>query len=347
MFPPSFLASSLTDTFIIMEEYTYYDTLSNKMKFKRITSCKHNQKILRLLMDNNDKLQGLYVTNVDEDDEYDDNERQYISGDSEEMGWLGYFLGKNTSLQEFYFLRNEIHGAKFYSGLSRNKSIRKIGFYGIDLSRGNLFQMVESFLKNNHNLIEFRVGDCELGTEDARQLSLALGSCNKSLKHFRLAESEIEDAQLADIILALSVHPQLEKLDLPGMSIRRNECAALATLLRNTTKHLQHLNLRNNNIGDDGIEDLTYALASGGGSELKVLNLGSNPSITTKGWKIVSTLLEIPGSNLEALLVSNNNVGKAGAVIFANALRGNRKLEELLGLHDSTNNRFGSASRHS
>ena len=48
MFPPSFLASSLTDTFIIMEEYTYYDTLSNKMKFKRITSCKHNQKILRL-----------------------------------------------------------------------------------------------------------------------------------------------------------------------------------------------------------------------------------------------------------------------------------------------------------
>ena len=74
------------------------------------------------------------------------------------------------------------------------------------------------------------------------------------MKHFTFANNEIVNGQLADIIMALSVHPQLEKLDLPGMSIRRNECAALATLLRNTTKHLQQINLRDNNIGDDRIE---------------------------------------------------------------------------------------------
>ena len=69
--------------------------------------------------------------------------------------------------------------------------------------------------------------------------------------------------------------------------------------------------------------------AIGGGSELKVLNLGSNPSITSKGWKIVSTLLEIPGSNLVKLDISDNNLGDGGALIFANAVRGKDTLKYL------------------
>ena len=102
--------------------------------------------------------------------------------------------------------------------------------------------MVAPLLKDNHNLTEFDIDDYDLGTEGIRQLSLALGSC-KSLKHFTFSDSEIGNGQLVDVILALSMHPQLEELRLPGMGIGRAECTTMATLLRNTTKQLQTLNL--------------------------------------------------------------------------------------------------------
>ena len=247
------------------------------------------------------------------------------------MGWFGYFISKSKSLKEINFLDCYINNIEdLCRGINNNRSLKNIGFYqDINTLEGNIFGMLDPFFKNNHKLIEVVVQNCELRAEGVRLLSLAIGSC-KSLKHFTFANNEIVNGQLADIIMALSVHPQLKKLELLRMNIGRNECTALATLLRNTTKHLQQINLRDNNIGDDRIEALINALgASGGGSELKVLNLGSNPSITTKGWKIVSTLLEIPGSNLVKLDISDNNLGDGGALIFANAVRGKDTLKYL------------------
>ena len=131
---------------------------------------------------------------------------------------------------------------------------------------------------------------------------------------------------MVEIIVALSMHPQLEELRLPGMGIGRNECTALATLLRNTTKQLQTLNLSNNNIDDEAIEVLVHSI---GASELRYLILIGNRSITAKGLKALSTLLEMPESNLEELKLLYNNIGNRWALIFTNALRGNIKLKTL------------------
>ena len=95
---------------------------------------------------------------------------------------------------------------------------------------------------------------------------------------------------MVDIILASSMHPKLEYLELGGMNVGRNECTALADLLRNTTKHLQTLELYRNNI-DDGIEALTHGIS---GSNLQVLDLSYNSSSTIRGWTVLSTLLEMP-----------------------------------------------------
>ena len=78
---------------------------------------------------------------------------------------------------------------------------------------------------------------------------------------------------MVDIILALSTHPQLEYLELSCMDIGRNECATLATLLSNTTKQLQTLDLDGNNIDDEGIEALTHAIS---GSNLQELDIQYN-----------------------------------------------------------------------
>ena len=107
--------------------------------------------------------------------------------------------------------------------------------------------------------------------------------------------------QLIDIITALSMHPQLELLHLKGMSIGRNECTALSTLLRHTTTQLETLNLNCNYIDDEKLEVLVNVLTNV--NTLKELDLGCNRS-SLNGWKRVATLLELPGSTLKKLFVS-------------------------------------------
>ena len=186
--------------------------------------------------------------------------------------------------------------------------------------------MLDLFLKSNHNLTEIEVSECELNVDSVRQLSLALGNCKRSLKKVEFDDNNFGDGQLVDVIAALSMHNQLEHLDLEGMDVGRSECMALSTLLQNTTKQLQTLNLSINNIDDERIEVLVHGIS---GSKLQELDLSYNPSITIKGLKTLSTLLEMPGSNLERLILNDNDIGNEGALVFAHSLRGNSKLKDL------------------
>ena len=313
-----------------------YDAVSTTIKFEDITSSETNQGILRRLKEND--IDKLWIC---DEETTDGDTRDYVPLDENDMGWLGYFIGNSTSLKEIIFLTRDINNIEaFCRGLNNNQSIMRIGFLnirgnpflnirGTNRLEGNIFGMLDPFFTNNHKLTKFEVRDCELGAEGVRLLSLAIRTC-KSLKHFTFSYSEIGDGQMVDIILALSVHTQLEKIVLSRMNIGRNECTALATLLRNTIKHLQTLNLVWNNIDDDGVETLVNAMD---GSQLRDLNLSSNATITNEGWKTVSALLERPGSNLEKLYLSRNNIGDEGALILANALRGNCELKTLA-LHD-------------
>ena len=310
-----------------------YAALASTIKIEDITSNKQNQYILHRLKDNDDSIHTLYVkdASVYERDElrklhmdYD-----YIPDDGEDLGWLGYYIGQNTKLQDLKFY-TAIDNESFYKEMSCNTSIQNVHFYGINVSVGKVFSMLGTLLKNNHNLTEISVENGELGVGDTRQLSLAIGSCSKSLKTFELGGTRIRDGQLVDIITSMSIHPQLMELVFMGMNIGRNECTALSTLLRCTTTQLQKLNFHGNNIDDDGIELLLPALRR---HTLQELKLGYNRSIT--GWKAVSTLLETPNSNLEMLNVNNNGIGDEGALVFANALTNNTTLKTLNIAHNN------------
>ena len=192
-----------------MDGYNY-DALASTVKIEDIPYISEvNKGILRRLKDNDPDFEKLRIC----EDDYGRDD-YYCPGDNvEELGWLGYYLGRNTTLQELLFFSRTIYDANFYLGLARNKSIRKIEFsHNIDLTDGQIFQMVAPFLKKNHNLTEFEVDECELGAEGIRQMSMALGGCNNKLKQIRLANNQIEDGQLLEIIDALNMHQQLEVL---------------------------------------------------------------------------------------------------------------------------------------
>ena len=300
-----------------------YAALTDTIEIEDITSNTHNQIILQQLKDNDESFDKLYIMDSDsgEDDEY-------ITKDGEDIGWLGYFIGQNTKLKCLYF-HDKINDESFYKEMSCNKSIKEIHFNEESLLDGNMIRMLGPFLQNNHNLSRITLDECEFGIEDGRQLSLAIGSCSKSLKHIEITNNEMVDGQLVEIITALSIHPQLTKLCLVnnGPTIGRNECTALSTLLRHTTTQLETLNLNCNYIDDEKLEVLVNTLTNV--NTLKELDLGCNRP-TLNGWKRVVSLLELPESTLKKLFVSyNNNIGDEGALVFANALTNNSTLEHL------------------
>ena len=159
-----------------------------------------------------------------------------------------------------------------------------------------------------------------------RQLSIAIGSCNK-LRRIDFSTNQIEGGNIVDIITSLSMHPQLTELVFVGMNIGRNECTALSTLLRCTTTQLQLLDLSGNRIDDEGVNVLVNALTNV--KTLQELDLRSNRLITLNAWKRVATLLELPDTKLEKLSIANSDIGDDEAIVFATALANNTTLKTL------------------
>jgi len=323
-----------------MAEYNYAAQAST-IKIEDITSDEHNQTMLQRIKDNDTSVNELYIYSVscpDTDVEHCNSDNYYYFPDfvynEKELGWLGYYIGQNTTIQTLHFFEMNCNmydsERSFFEGLSCNKTIQCIDIDNFHISEGRLFSMMVPFFKSNDSLSEIKIGYCGFEVEGTRQLSLAIGNCGQSLEKLSIdnIDNEMENGQLVDIITALSMHPQLEELDLScnRTNMGRNECMALSTLLRHTTTKLQNLILYGNNINDDGVEVLVQALH---GHTLQELNLGGNESITIRGWTVLSTLLEMPGSNLEELDVGNNNFGNEGALVFANALTNNSTLKTL------------------
>lgn len=65
-------------------------------------------------------------------------------------------------------------------------------------------------------------------------------------------------------------------------------------------------------------------------NRLQRLSLTQNRSITTKGWETFSTLLEMPGFNLEEISIHSNGIGDEGIQVFAKALTSNSTLTRLI-----------------
>ena len=128
--------------------------------------------------------------------------------------------------------------------------------------------------------------------------------------------TNIADEGLVDIVTSLSMHPNLKYLDLDGNRLRKNGCKALATLLKCSVTNIETLDLRNNELDDEGVNILVPSLKNC--SSLDKLIMCGN-SITTKGWQQVASILEAPNSNLDHLRISSN-IDDEAAAAFVDSL---------------------------
>ena len=170
-----------------MEEYSKYAILASTINIEDITPNKENQITLQRLKDNDESLDSVHI--MDERYDYHDFDNQYLYFSGEDMGWLGYYIGQNTELEELHFVAT-IHVGSFYKEMSCNTSIEMIRFYQIVLE-GKVFRMMDSFLKSNSNLHKISIEECVLDADATHQLSLAIGNCNQSLECFSLQQNEI------------------------------------------------------------------------------------------------------------------------------------------------------------
>ena len=312
-----------------------YDAQADTISVNEISSDSNNRIILGRFQINNadERHKTLLIQN-----EYDEDEdcNGYVPEGAHDMGWLGYFVGKNEHLKMLYIRPfTPLLGASvrdvmvpFFRGVSSNKSIWGIYLVQTDLLRGDLFNMLSPFFRNNYNLINIHVNSCNFGDEGCRLFALALGSStHKSLQNLSLRNNNIEDEGMVDIFTSLSKYPQLQKLNLYGNCLRKNGCVALATLLRCSVKVLQNLSISRNEINDEGIEALVPAFTNH--NSLQNVYLSQNPSIATRGWQSLASILESPTSNLKHLYVDQNNVDNEAASAFANVLANNHTLHTL------------------
>ena len=221
------------------------------IKINDITSNQTNQEIIHRLKKDDPKLKKLTVCAEGARDGY-----CYYPEGARDLGWLGYYIGRNTILKELHLRSGFNGGIHFCRGVNCNRSIRKFSFCNMDLLGGEIFQLLSLFFENNHNLSEISVGRCTFGAGCAQQLSLALRCCNKSLKSIELDLGE----WLIDILPALRTHSQLEKLALLRMEVGRNGCTAIANLLQLTFTQLHVLDLRDNDIDDEAVDILVGVL---------------------------------------------------------------------------------------
>ena len=309
-----------------------YAALANTVKIEDITSNQLNREILYKLKNNDESFNELWICIGGKGfgtDDYDDHHQHYVpSGIEDELGWLGYFIGNNTMLQTLHFCESQNYlQDEFFWGMNRNRSISTLIISTFNLVEdGEIFYLLGPFVKNNYNLNMIKIEDCEFGNVSIRLLSSAISSCNRSLTSFSLSSNDLDYHSAVDIIAALGVHPQLEQLDLSYMDVGITECTALSTLLCSTTNNLQELNLSGNNVDDECIGILKQTICC---SELEELNLGSNQLITIRGWKKLSTLLEMPGCSLKKLSIDHGSIDDDGALSFVTALANNNKLQKL------------------
>ena len=109
-----------------------------------------------------------------------------------------------------------------------------------------------------------------------------------------------------------------------GNCLSKNVCVALATFLRKSTT--EFLNICSSEISDDGIEVLVHSLNS---HQLQQLYLVDNPLITTRGWKLIASLLKSANSNIERIYIKRNTIDNDAVAALTSALVNNRSLTTL------------------
>jgi hypothetical protein len=295
-----------------------------------ITSSKQNAEVLRKLRDNDQNWgwgyrTALYITG---DEDAVDEENVFIVREEDDLGWLGYFIGRNQSVHDLtidFLPQDDQRVDAFIEGVNCNRSLREFSILA-DRDIGISLQNLCSFFRENNNLRAVYLYHSEIGRECARELALALGKRRvKTLRHLSFRNNNLGDEGFADIVQALWTQPQFEELICSNNNIGRTGCMALGALMRGKISNLRTLIVTGIAVGDAGLQ----ALVPGLRNNKKLETFITPDQITAVGLRYLSPFLHSSSCSLCFLNVKCMRLGDEEATALADALKGNKSLETL------------------
>jgi Ran GTPase-activating protein (RanGAP) involved in mRNA processing and transport len=305
------------------------DALAQDINLEDITSSKENAEVLRKLRDG-----GFYGDNTLCIDEYydgyddDDCNNLFVIEEGDDLSWLGYFIGRSRTLNELNikFMPEERERIDaFIDGVSHNRSLWKFSVDpdgDIEISIQNLCP----FFRENNNLTDIYLYNCDIGRECARDVALALSQRRiKNLRCLGLAHNNLGGEGFADIAHALHTHPQFDFLYCKNNNVGRTGCVALGAVMREELANLTKLHLDNNAIDDAGLQALIPGLCNNNNLE----HLTISDQITAAGLRALSPFLQSDSCSLIVLSVRDMRFGDEEAAALAGALTGNKSLQTM------------------
>jgi len=337
-------------------DHNYYEANSADVNLEEITSSAKNAKNLQRLRDGDPRLIHLCLSNGDFPSDF-------CIGEGDDLGWLGYFIGKSEYLQMLVinYLPDGDGGHAIVEGIARSKSIRYIkinnlsndGFTSIVRALGSLSQLEELTIGRNtvdpDGWYELRTllesGGCKLKELDLSEnnyirnegldvLSNGLRGIGSSLKVLHLSDSSIGNEGLLALVDGLTNCTGLETLQLSrnDFSSAAAGLGSLSDWLQNSPMILKYLFLDNCRISDEGL----HALAEGAANQCRELYLRGNETITTVGLRYLSDSIRSDSCRVESLDLECIPVGDEGLEVLAQGLVGNQSLRSL-GLEELDN----------
>eukprot|EP00984_Skeletonema_dohrnii_P009923 scaffold3820_cov77-Skeletonema_dohrnii-CCMP3373.AAC.2 len=334
-------------------DYHYYEANAADVNMEEITSSAENANTLQHLRDGDPTLNFFNLNLGRDDDEWGN----FHVRQGDDMGWVGYFIGKSEYLLDLYihYLPDGEEALAFAEGIARSQSIWYIGinnlsndgFTAIVRVFYSMSQLEELVIIDNNSVSpdgwsELRTllesGVCKLkqlrldgnnyiGNEGVDVLSNGLRGIGSSLEVLEMRNNSIGNEGLLAVVEALQTCTSLEILDLSGndFSSAAAGLASLSDLLRRDEANLKRLDLRHCRINDEGLQ----AFTQGAVIHCKRLDLRENESITTTGLSYLSNSIRSDSCCVEALFLRGTRIGDDGMKVLARGLAGNKSVRSL------------------
>ena len=133
------------DNNMVGRNANYYEAHAHNIDLEQITSDHHNAIILQRLRDNDPELTYLSI----DDQNIDDPSYEFVVREGDDLAWLGYFLGGNTTLTYLnirYLSQEKWRIIAFIRELVTNRSIQNLAI-STDLGEG--FHSLGTLLKSD------------------------------------------------------------------------------------------------------------------------------------------------------------------------------------------------------
>ena len=315
----------------------YYNEHAKVTNLEKITSSDNNANILRMLRgDDEPGWDGVLSIGRNRSINYPHGNYYAMRGGSnldwwrqvaDDLGWLGYFIGRSYTLHQLCItdFPGEPEGIDaFIEGINRNRSIQVLDIES-DFG-GVVYDKMTPFFRNNSSLSHLTLRGVNITIESASSIAMILRQIN-DLHHLALEESNLGEEELTEILTALSTRPLLEELHLRDNNIDRVGCATLGALLGSKTLNVKSLSLPNNEIDDEGLQMLVAGMTNN--TIIEQLSLCGNESISTRGLRSLTPLLQSERCSLTDLYFYRMNIGDEGFAVLARGLSKNTLLQRL------------------